>query len=136
MISLKIDWFDLLPVQWTQESSLAPPFEGIDSSVLCLLYGPAFTTVRNTQNFKYLTILANLASTLTSPMPTSAFQNRFGHADTCRGYAYFASAWVHVQSCLTLYNPMDWSLPGSSVRRIFQARILERVGIPFSRGSS
>ena len=38
--------------------------------------------------------------------------------------------------CLTLCHPMDCSLPGSSVHRIFQARILERVVIAFSRGSS
>ena len=31
---------------------------------------------------------------------------------------------------------MDYSLPGSSVHEIFQARILEWVAIPFSRGSS
>ena len=31
---------------------------------------------------------------------------------------------------------MDYSLPGSSVHRILQARILERVVIPFSMGSS
>ena len=31
---------------------------------------------------------------------------------------------------------MDYSLPGSSVYGIFQARILEQVAIPFSRGSS
>ena len=31
---------------------------------------------------------------------------------------------------------MDYSLPGSSVHGISQARILERVAIPFSRGSS
>ena len=30
-----------------------------------------------------------------------------------------------VQSCLTLSDPMDCSLPGSSVHRIFQARVLE-----------
>ena len=29
------------------------------------------------------------------------------------------------QSCLTLRYPMDWSLPGSSVHGIFQARVLE-----------
>ena len=29
------------------------------------------------------------------------------------------------QSCLTLNNPMDYSLPGSSVHGIFQARVLE-----------
>ena len=40
------------------------------------------------------------------------------------------------QSCPTLCNPMDCSLPGSSVHGIFQARILEWVAIFFSRGSS
>ena len=40
------------------------------------------------------------------------------------------------QSCLTLCDPMDCSLPGSSVRGIFQARVLEWVAISFSRGSS
>ena len=40
------------------------------------------------------------------------------------------------QSCLTLCNPMDCSLPVSSVHGILQARILEWVAIFFSRGSS
>ena len=45
--------------------------------------------------------------------------------------------WVLVtQSCLTLCNPMDCSSPRSSVHGILQARILEWVAIPFSRGSS
>ena len=40
------------------------------------------------------------------------------------------------QSCPTLCNPMDYSLPGSSVHEILQARTLEWVAIPFSRVSS
>ena len=40
------------------------------------------------------------------------------------------------QSCLTLCDPIDCSLPGSSVHGISQARILEWVAIPFSRASS
>ena len=40
------------------------------------------------------------------------------------------------QSCLTLRDPMDYSPPGSSVHRILQARILEWIDIPSSRGSS
>ena len=40
------------------------------------------------------------------------------------------------QSCPTLFDPVDWSLPGSSVHGILQARILELVAIPFSRESS
>ena len=40
------------------------------------------------------------------------------------------------QSCLTLCDPVDCSLPGSSIDGILQARILEWVAISFSRGSS
>ena len=40
------------------------------------------------------------------------------------------------QSCPTLCDPMDCSPPGSSVHGILQARILEWVAFPFSRGSS
>ena len=40
------------------------------------------------------------------------------------------------QSCPTLCDPMDRSLPGFSVHGIFQARILDWVAISFSRGSS
>ena len=40
------------------------------------------------------------------------------------------------QSFLTLWDPTDCSLPGSSVHGIFQARILECVAISFSRRSS
>ena len=36
------------------------------------------------------------------------------------------------QSCLTLSDPMDRSLPGSSIHGIFQARVLEWVAIAFS----
>ena len=39
------------------------------------------------------------------------------------------------KSCPTLCDPMDCSLPSSSVRGILQARILESVAISFSRGS-
>ena len=40
------------------------------------------------------------------------------------------------QSCLTLCDPMDCSLPGSSVHGIFQAIVLKWIAISFSRGSS
>ena len=39
-------------------------------------------------------------------------------------------------SCLTLCNPLDYSPPGSSVHGILQARILEWVSRPWSKGSS
>ena len=40
------------------------------------------------------------------------------------------------QLCPTLCNPMNCSPPGLSVHGIFQARILEWIAIPFSRGIS
>ena len=40
------------------------------------------------------------------------------------------------QSCLTPWDPMDYNRPGSSVHGIFQPRILERLAISSSRGSS
>ena len=43
---------------------------------------------------------------------------------------------VCVQLCLTLCDHVDCSPPDSSVHGIFQARILEWVAMPFSRGSS
>ena len=36
------------------------------------------------------------------------------------------------QSCLTFSDPMDYSLPGSSVHGILQARVLEWVAIAFT----
>ena len=41
-----------------------------------------------------------------------------------------------LQLCPTLFGPMDGSPPGSSVYGILQARILEWVTMPSSRGSS
>ena len=59
-------------------------------------------------------------------------------------YDLFNEQWVVVvvvvfleaQSCPTLCDPMDCSLPGSSIHGIFQERVLEWVAIFFSRGSS
>ena len=54
-------------------------------------------------------------------------------------FVCFAIEWsegLAAQSCPTLCNFMDCSPPGSPVHGILQARILEWVAIPFSRGSS
>ena len=67
---------------------------------------------------------------------------RCAHGSPCSEYAPEFTAKVKeseseaAQSCPTLCNPMDCSLPGSSIHGILQARILEWVAIPFSRGSS
>ena len=52
-----------------------------------------------------------------------------------RNYHAAATA-KSLQSCLTLWDPMDCRLPGSSVHGILQASILEWVAMPFFRGSS
>ena len=58
-------------------------------------------------------------------MVSALWRKRFGEAEV-----------LVAQLCLTLYDPMDCSSPGSSVYGIPQARILEWVTIPFSRVSS
>ena len=47
-----------------------------------------------------------------------------------------AAAAKSLQLCPTLCNPMDCSLPGFSIHGILLARVLERVAMPSSRGSS
>ena len=48
LISFRIDWFDLLPVQGTlNKSSPAPQFKSIISWALNLLYGPTLTSVHD-----------------------------------------------------------------------------------------
>ena len=50
----------------------------------------------------------------------------------CNRYMNYTSMKVKVKSCPTLSNPVDCSLPGSSVHGIFQARVLEWGAIAFS----
>ena len=47
-------------------------------------------------------------------------------------YTVWKSESEVAQSCLTLRNPMDCSLPGSSIYGIFQAKVLEWDAIAFS----
>ena len=55
---------------------------------------------------------------------------------TWLSYCVCVSVCEVTQSCPTLCDPMDCSLPGSSLHGILQARVLEWVAISFSRGSS
>ena len=52
----------------------------------------------------------------------------------CAGIPSVVRAYTVTQSCLTVYDPLDCSPPGSSVHGIFQVRLLERVTISSSRG--
>ena len=48
LISFRMDWLDLLAVQGTlKESSLAPQFKSINSSVLSFLYSPTLTSIHD-----------------------------------------------------------------------------------------
>ena len=47
LISSRIDWFDLLAVQETLESSPTPQFKSINSSALSFLYSPTLTSIHN-----------------------------------------------------------------------------------------
>ena len=87
--------------------------------------------------------LSDKTYTTTSPRyPACQLQN-LGHLSIHNHVSQLliiSIIYIHVcakslQSCLTLCNPMDCSPPGFSVHRIFQARILEWVVIPSSRGS-
>ena len=52
-------------------------------------------------------------------------------------YVYTHTHTDSPQSCLTLCDPMDYSLPGSPAHgEILQAKTLEWVAMPYSRGSS
>ena len=57
----------------------------------------------------------------------------FGKHDWLQDFSTRFNKRVSTQSCPTLCDPWDCSPPGSSVPRIFQARILEWVAISFSR---
>ena len=52
-----------------------------------------------------------------------------------RGYTHMCVHAKSLQSCPTLCDPLDCGLPGSSVHGIPQARILEWVAMPSSKGS-
>ena len=55
--------------------------------------------------------------------------------DPCLSVCVCVCVCVCTQSCLSLCIPMDCSPPGSSLHRIFQARILEQFAISYARGS-
>ena len=47
LISLRMDWLDLLAVQGTQDSSPKPQFKSINSSMLSFLYSPTLTFIHD-----------------------------------------------------------------------------------------
>ena len=77
------------------------------------------------------------ASTDFFPFRASAGRAHYVHRNTAEGEWFFSSVGVaaaakSLQSCPTLCDPIDGSLPGSPVPGILQARTLEWVAISFS----
>ena len=77
-----------------------------------------------------------LGQVLTTVLATGGFIQGADHQGTLQTLSMKVRESEVAQSCPTLCNSMDCSLPGSSVHGIFQARILEWVAISFSRRSS
>ena len=67
LISFRIDWFDLLAVQETLESSPAPQFESINPLTLSLTYGPTLTSILDywkSHSFEYMDLCCKVMSLL------------------------------------------------------------------------
>ena len=86
-----------------------------------------------------LLVIPHLGS-LASNLPPPSHQSFDIHTRLLTGKAILVNALLSevkvAQSCPTLCDPIDCSLPLSCVHGILQARILEWVAFPFSRGSS
>ena len=78
--------------------------------------------------------MATLATTNASPCSSSHLEHTTIKFTFLKYNFQKVVVMLVAQSCLTLCNPMDCSPLGSSVHGIPQARILEQVAIPFSRG--
>ena len=76
----------------------------------------------------YLSVLSDSLKSFRRP-----FLQGFNHR-VCTLLMRHVNVWA--QLCLTLCDPVDYSPPGSYVHGILQARILEWVAMPSSRGSS
>ena len=87
----------------------------------------------NTKHTAWHTVGLHCDFCLNSIWGASMFQtpNLAPHA-----LSHILSCVLVAQSCPTLCDPIDYSPPGSSAHGFLQARILELVVIPFSRGSS
>ena len=121
LISFRMDWLDLLAVQGTLKSLLQH-----HSSKASILRCSAFFTVQ--LSHPYMTTGKTIALTRRTFVGKvmSLLLNMLSAAAAAKS----------LQSCPTLCNPIDGSLPGPSAHGIFQARVLEWGAIAFSKGPS
>ena len=141
LISFRMDWLDLLAVQGTLKSLLQH-----HSWKASILWCSAFFIVQ--LSHPYMLLLPMLLLNLFSPVRLCATPQMAAHqAAPSLGFpgkntevgCHFLLQCMKVksgsevaQSCPTLSDPMDCSLPGSSTPGIFQARVLEWGAIAFS----
>ena len=115
LISFRMDWLDLLAVQGTLKSLLQH-----HSSKAPILWCSAFFTVQ--LSYPYMTygkIIALTRWTFVGKVMSLLFNAAAAAANS-------------LQSCPTLCDPIDGSLPGSPILGTLQARTLEQVAISFS----
>ena len=132
----------LLPLK---QGRILPFKHGRKTSICFIDYAKAFDCVDHNKLWKTLKEMGipdHLTCLLRNLHASQEATVKTGHGTTdwfqigkgvCQGYILSPCLF---KSCPTLCNPIDCSLPGSSVHGIFQAIVLEWVTISFSRGSS
>ena len=87
--------------------------------------------------YQSIKLIQRYTKKISSPQPPYSLSSKYPVLTGNCCYSSFCEIkWSEVtQSCPTLCDPMDCSLPGSSLHGILQARVLEWVDISFSRGS-
>ena len=118
LISLRMDWLDLLAVQGTLKSLIQHR-----SSNTSILWRSAFFIVQLSHPYMTTGKTISLTSRTFVGKVMSLLFNMLSAA---------ATAAKSLQSCPTLCDPIDGSPPGSPVPGILQARTLEWVAISFS----
>ena len=84
----------------------------------------------------FITVIMQHSTHIYFPTPQTKKLCKLKSYASPRFVGSYAVLCLVTQLCLTLRDPMDCSLPGSSVHGILQARTLEWVAFPFSSGSS
>ena len=151
LISFRMDWLDLLAVQGTLKSSPKASILWHAAFIIVQLSHPYMTTgktialTRQTFVGKVMSLLFNMLSRF-----VIAFLSRSKHLliswlESPSAVIYLrlqqliawplGILWSVTKLCPTLCDPMDYSLPGSFVHGILQAKTLEWVAISSSRGS-
>ena len=126
-------WSPCIPRE-SQESSPSSQFQSINSSAFNILYGPTLISVQAAAAAKSLQLCLTLCDHRRQP---TRFPRPWDSPGKNTGVGcHFLLQCMKVKSesevaqlCPSLSNPVDCSLPASSIHEIFQARILEWVAI-------